>query len=140
MTRYGVYSVNGKTGSGIQPVRFQPGQTVRLRFVNAGNLTHYVHPRVPYRIVGLDGSELTGGRERGHALPWDRGCDDPGSRPFVWTASAESILAKLRVARPSLKRSTSSRTHWQEQKGRRSACGCAGPPRELGRAVSSRAL
>ncbi len=60
MMRYGVYSVNGRAGSAIQPIRFQPGQTVRLRLVNAGNLIHYVHPHVAYRIVGIDGSQLTG--------------------------------------------------------------------------------
>lgn len=69
MMRYGVYSVNGRTGSAIQPIRLQPGQTVRLRFVNAGNLTHYVHPHVAYRIIGIDGSQLTGGPETEHAIP-----------------------------------------------------------------------
>lgn len=69
MERYGVYSVNGRSGAAIQPVRFQPGQTVRLRFVNAGYLTHYIHPTVAYRIVGLDGGELTGGPETRHAFP-----------------------------------------------------------------------
>lgn len=73
MTRYGVYSVNGKTGSGIQAIPFEPGQTVRLRFVNAGYLTHYIHPHVTYRITGLDGSELTGGPEREHAFPLGAG-------------------------------------------------------------------
>jgi FtsP/CotA-like multicopper oxidase with cupredoxin domain len=73
MERYGVYSVDGRTGPAIQPVRFQPGQTVRLRLVNAGNLTHYVHPHVAYRIVGIDGSELTGGPMTDHAIPLGAG-------------------------------------------------------------------
>jgi FtsP/CotA-like multicopper oxidase with cupredoxin domain len=62
MVSYGTYSVNGRTGDGIQPIRFQPGMTVRLRFINAGFLTHYIHVHgVSFRIVASDGHELVGG-------------------------------------------------------------------------------
>jgi FtsP/CotA-like multicopper oxidase with cupredoxin domain len=71
MVRYGVYSVNGRTGSAIQPVRFQPGQTVRLRLVNAGNLTHYIHP--PCEL-----SHRRHRRQRGDRRPWDRSRDPAG--------------------------------------------------------------
>ena len=62
MTRYGLYSVNGKTGSAIQALRFDPGRLVRLRLVNVGYLTHYLHIHgTPVIITGFDGSEVTGG-------------------------------------------------------------------------------
>lgn len=69
MASYGTYSVNGRTGDAIQPIRFQPGTTVRLRFINAGFLTHYIHVRgVPFRIVAVDGHELIGGPPTEHAV------------------------------------------------------------------------
>ena len=62
MTRYGLYSVNGRTGLGIEPVSVRPGQLVRLRLVNVGYLTHYLHIHgTPVTITGFDGSEVTGG-------------------------------------------------------------------------------
>lgn len=62
MARYGVYSVNGRSGDGIQPLTFKAGQTVRLRLVNAGFLTHYLHIHgAPFTITGFDGAEVTGG-------------------------------------------------------------------------------
>lgn len=70
MMRYGVYSVNGKSGNGIGPIRFTPGQTIRLRLVNAGYLTHYLHIHgAPFVITGFDGSEVSGGPPTDHALP-----------------------------------------------------------------------
>ena len=62
MTRYGLYSVNGKTSSAIEPVRFNPGDLVRLRLVNVGYLTHYLHIHgTLVTVTGFDGSEVTGG-------------------------------------------------------------------------------
>ena len=70
MVRYGVYSVNGKSGSGVEPIRFTPGQTVRLRLVNAGYLTHYLHVHgTDVTITGVDGQEVSGGPPTDHALP-----------------------------------------------------------------------
>ena len=62
MTRYGIYSVNGRTGPAIEPVRFNPGDLVLLRLVNVGYLTHYLHIHgAPITITGFDGTEVTGG-------------------------------------------------------------------------------
>lgn len=62
MTRYGLYSVNGKTGPAIEPVRIDPGELVRLRLVNVGYLTHYLHIHgTAVTITGFDGSEVSGG-------------------------------------------------------------------------------
>ena len=69
MARYGIYSVNGKTESAIQPLRFNPGQLVRLRLVNVGYLTHYLHIHgAPITITGFDGTEVTGGAPTTHVL------------------------------------------------------------------------
>ena len=62
MTRYGLYSVNGKTGSAIEPVRFNPGELIRVRLVNVGYLTHYLHVHgTRVTITGFDGTEVSGG-------------------------------------------------------------------------------
>jgi len=59
---YTTYSVNGRTGAAITPVTWQPGQTVRLRLVDAGNLVHFLHlDGIPYRVVAFDGHSVTGG-------------------------------------------------------------------------------
>lgn len=60
MTRYGLYSVNGKTESAIEPLRFSAGELVRLRLVNVGYLTHYLHVHgTSVTITGFDGTEVT---------------------------------------------------------------------------------
>lgn len=59
---YTTYSVNGRTGAAIEPVTWRPGQTVRLRLVDAGNLVHFLHlDGIPYRVVAFDGHAVTGG-------------------------------------------------------------------------------
>ena len=69
MARYGIYSVNGKTGSAIEPVRFSLGDLVRLRLVNVGYLTHYLHIHgTLVTITGFDGSEATGGAPTDNVL------------------------------------------------------------------------
>src|SRR5436305_557332 len=48
---YTTYSVNGRTGAAIEPVSWQPGEMVRLRLVDAGNLVHFLHlDGIPYRV------------------------------------------------------------------------------------------
>lgn len=59
---YTTYSVNGRNGAAIEPVRWRPGQTVRLRLVDAGNLVHFLHlDGIPYRVTAFDGHSVTGG-------------------------------------------------------------------------------
>jgi FtsP/CotA-like multicopper oxidase with cupredoxin domain len=70
MAVYGVYSVNGRTGSAIEPLRVQPGALVRLRLVNAGFLPHLLHLHgAGVRIVATDGHDLVGGAETMAPLP-----------------------------------------------------------------------
>jgi FtsP/CotA-like multicopper oxidase with cupredoxin domain len=59
---YTTYSVNGRTGTAIEPVSWRLGQTVRLRLVDAGNLVHFLRlDGIPYRVVAFDGHAVTGG-------------------------------------------------------------------------------
>ncbi len=56
------FSVNGKTGAAIEPVRVRPGQLARLRLVNAGYFSHFIYlDEAPWRVVALDGHEVTDG-------------------------------------------------------------------------------
>lgn len=70
MAVYGVYTVNGRSGASIDPLRLVPGSLVRVRFVNAGFLTHLLHVHgAPVRIVGTDGHEAVGGAPTTAPLP-----------------------------------------------------------------------
>ncbi len=57
---YNVYSVNGKTGTSIQPLKVKKGEHVRLRLVNAGFLTHQIHlQNQAFQVITTDGSSIT---------------------------------------------------------------------------------
>ncbi|MBX6396422.1 MAG: multicopper oxidase domain-containing protein [Alicyclobacillaceae bacterium] len=56
---YNVYTVNGKSGSLIQPLEVKEGERVRLRFINAGYLTHLVHVQgQTFQVVATDGNPI----------------------------------------------------------------------------------
>ncbi|MBH8597664.1 MULTISPECIES: multicopper oxidase family protein [unclassified Thermoactinomyces] len=56
---YDLYSVNGKTGSAIRPLRVKKGERVRLRFINAGYQTHMLHLQGQnFKIVAEDGNAI----------------------------------------------------------------------------------
>ncbi len=69
MRSYVTTTVNGRTGSSVAPIATIPGETVRLRLVNAGYQVHYVESPVPVTIAALDGHELTGGPQITAAIP-----------------------------------------------------------------------
>lgn len=53
---YNIYTVNGRSGSQIAPLNVNPGERVRLRFINAGYMTHLVHLQgQPFRVTATDG-------------------------------------------------------------------------------------
>ena len=58
MRSYVTTTVNGRTGAAVEPIATIPGETVRLRLVNAGYQEHYVESPVPVTIAALDGHEL----------------------------------------------------------------------------------
>lgn len=56
---YTIFSVNGKTGSAIQPLKVKEGEKVRIRLINAGYLSHKLHlPRHDFKIVSTDGQPI----------------------------------------------------------------------------------
>ncbi|ANF98794.1 hypothetical protein AR543_13035 [Paenibacillus bovis] len=59
MGMYNIYTINGRSGSYIEPVRVQQGDRVRLRFVNAGNMTQLLYiNHAAYRVVSTDGEDI----------------------------------------------------------------------------------
>ncbi|MBL2878157.1 multicopper oxidase family protein, partial [Klebsiella pneumoniae] len=43
MSMYDLFTFNGKSGDLIEPLKVKKGDKVRLRFVNAGYLSHDIH-------------------------------------------------------------------------------------------------
>jgi FtsP/CotA-like multicopper oxidase with cupredoxin domain len=53
---YNVYSVNGKSGSLVKPLEVKKGERVRLRFINAGYMTHLIHLQgQSFQVIATDG-------------------------------------------------------------------------------------
>ncbi|WP_139488595.1 multicopper oxidase family protein [Brevibacillus dissolubilis] len=56
---YSIYTVNGKSGASIEPLDIKKGETVRLRFVNAGFQKHVIRLHgQPYKIISTDGQPI----------------------------------------------------------------------------------
>ncbi|BCJ98432.1 multicopper oxidase family protein [Anaerocolumna chitinilytica] len=61
---YNIYTVNGKSGDLIEPLAVKKGDTVRLRFINAGYRSHGIHiPGQNFKVVSLDGQDIKGAEE-----------------------------------------------------------------------------
>ncbi|WP_411346426.1 multicopper oxidase family protein [Paenibacillus sp. WLX1005] len=59
MGAYNLYTINGRSGDQIDPLYVNNGQHVRLRFVNAGNMTQLLYiPLSSYTVVSTDGEEI----------------------------------------------------------------------------------
>ena len=91
MRSYVTTTVNGHTGSAVAPIVTTPGETVRLRLINAGYQVHYVESPVPVTIAALDGHELTGGPPITDAIPLG-----PSERvDLLFTAPAQAFSLRL---------------------------------------------
>ncbi|TKI55652.1 multicopper oxidase family protein [Brevibacillus antibioticus] len=56
---YTIFSVNGKTGSAIQPLSVKEGEKVRIRLINAGYLNHKLNLQGhEFKIVATDGQPI----------------------------------------------------------------------------------
>lgn len=56
---YNIYTVNGKSGSGITPLQAEFGDLVRLRLINAGYQTRSIHlPGQAFSVVAVDGQSV----------------------------------------------------------------------------------
>lgn len=60
MNMYDLYTINGQTYSSSQPLQVTQGDTVRLRLINAGYLSHSLHLHGHrYRIIATDGNPVS---------------------------------------------------------------------------------
>jgi FtsP/CotA-like multicopper oxidase with cupredoxin domain len=58
---YDIYTVNGKSGDSIEPIKVKKGDIVILRFINAGYRSHGIHiPGKDIKIVSTDGQDING--------------------------------------------------------------------------------
>lgn len=56
---YNIYTVNGRSGNGIEPLPVAQGELVRIRLINAGFRTHSMHiPGQDLRVVAVDGQNI----------------------------------------------------------------------------------
>lgn len=56
---YNIYTVNGRSGNGIEPLQVLQGDVVRIRLVNAGYRTHSIHiPAQDFKVVAVDGQSI----------------------------------------------------------------------------------
>ncbi|MCB5935930.1 multicopper oxidase family protein [Caldibacillus thermoamylovorans] len=58
MSTYDIYTINGKTYEENEPLKVKKGETVKLRFVNAGYMAHQIHIPVEYKVTHVDGQKV----------------------------------------------------------------------------------
>ncbi|RXZ02162.1 multicopper oxidase family protein [Fictibacillus sp. S7] len=58
MSSYDIYTVNGKTFDNRKPVIAKKGEKVKLRFINAGYMSHKIHVPIVYKITNVDGQPV----------------------------------------------------------------------------------
>ncbi|WP_099668924.1 multicopper oxidase family protein, partial [Anoxybacillus flavithermus] len=59
MSMYDIFTINGKSGTAIKPLKVKKGEKVRLRLVNAGYMSHKLHLHGhTFQIVATDGQPL----------------------------------------------------------------------------------
>jgi FtsP/CotA-like multicopper oxidase with cupredoxin domain len=59
---YDVFLVNGEAIASIPPIALAPGERVRLRLINAGNMLHTVRGRGRgFKVVATDGNPVPPG-------------------------------------------------------------------------------
>jgi FtsP/CotA-like multicopper oxidase with cupredoxin domain len=64
MSVYDVFTMNGKSGDSIKPLRVKEGETVRIRLANIGYLSHNFHLHGhKFKVVAIDGQELNDPQE-----------------------------------------------------------------------------
>jgi FtsP/CotA-like multicopper oxidase with cupredoxin domain len=54
-----LFLMNGKAGAAIEPMHIAPGERIRIRLINAGNLVHAMHLHGhSFRIIATDGNPV----------------------------------------------------------------------------------
>lgn len=60
MSVYDVFTMNGKSGDSIKPLKVKEGETVRIRLANIGYISHNIHLHGhKFKVVAIDGQELS---------------------------------------------------------------------------------
>ncbi|MFG6114670.1 multicopper oxidase family protein [Halobacillus sp. MO56] len=66
---YDTFTVNGKSGKGIEPLVMKKGETARLRFVNAGFQQHQlVFPKGSMKVIANDAEKVNGKKGSSNVL------------------------------------------------------------------------
>ncbi len=64
MSIYDLFTINGKSGDAIKPLKVKEGETVRIRLANIGYLSHNIHLHGhKFKVVAIDGQELSDPKE-----------------------------------------------------------------------------
>lgn len=59
MSMYDLYTINGKSGSSIEPLKVSKGDKVRIRLINAGYLSHNLHLHGhDFKVISTDGNPV----------------------------------------------------------------------------------
>ncbi|MED0658417.1 multicopper oxidase family protein [Bacillus smithii] len=59
MGTYDLYTINGKSGDSIPPLKVRKGDKVRIRLINAGYITHNIHLHGhAFKVVATDGNPI----------------------------------------------------------------------------------
>ena len=59
MSMYDLYTINGKSGSSIEPLKVNEGDKVRIRLINAGYLSHNIHLHGhDFKVISTDGNPV----------------------------------------------------------------------------------
>jgi FtsP/CotA-like multicopper oxidase with cupredoxin domain len=88
--QYDLFMLNGKAGDSIDPMTIAPGQKIRIRLINAGNLIHEMHLHgQSFKIIATDGNPVPPAAQLtkdtvniGPAERYDLEVD--GTNPGVW--------------------------------------------------------
>lgn len=102
---YDIFTVNGKAGESIPDYPVKTGERLRLRFINAGYTTHYMHlGSVPYKVIAVDGQKarqpVTADHELLPVAPGERYdvlIEVPDSGFFIRDMLADEAAESLRI-------------------------------------------
>ncbi|WP_170972245.1 multicopper oxidase family protein [Bacillus yapensis] len=64
MSAYDIFTMNGKSGDSIEPLKVKEGEVVRIRLANVGYVSHNIHLHGhKFKVVAIDGQELNEPKE-----------------------------------------------------------------------------
>jgi FtsP/CotA-like multicopper oxidase with cupredoxin domain len=59
MSMYDIFTINGKSGDQIEPLKVKQGERVKLRLINAGYMSHRLHLHGhKFKVTAIDGQPL----------------------------------------------------------------------------------